>query len=88
MNDNELERLLKALANKRRVSIIRILVAKGEMTVGALAEHIKLSFKSTSRHLSVLISAGILDREQRSLSVFYKIAPDMSKISRNLISLL
>ena len=70
-----LERVLKALANKRRLEILKAL--KGgrdkELSVGEISERINLSFKATSRHLSILISADILGKEQRGLQVFYRI---------------
>lgn len=70
----DLERILKALANKRRLSIVKYLKKKKESTVGDIAEEIKLSFKATSKHLAVLYNADIVDREQRSLQMFYKLS--------------
>ncbi len=70
----ELERCLKALANKRRLAIIKLLKAQKEATVGEIASAIKLSFKSTSRHLAVLKAADIVDAEQRSISNYYRLA--------------
>ena len=63
-----LEFELKALANKRR-----LLKDKKELTVSEISKSIKLSFKSTSKHLSVLKSADILEYEQRGLLYFYKL---------------
>lgn len=80
MREKELEKLLKALANRRRLVILKYLAKRKEANVGSVAEHIKLSFKSTSRHLNILASAGILDRDQRGLEIFYSIsnnAPDI-----------
>lgn len=73
MNEKELEKALKALANKRRLQILRYLKKVKEAPVGDIAEEIRLSFKSTSRHLSVLAAADILERDQRSLQVFYRL---------------
>jgi DNA-binding transcriptional ArsR family regulator len=73
MKDRELERILKALANRRRLAIISFPKGKKEANVGDIAESINLSLKSTSRHLSVLSGADILDRDQRSSEVFYKL---------------
>lgn len=64
---------MKALANKRRMNIIRYLSRKKEATVGDIAKNIKLSFKSTSRHLTILYAADLVEREQRSLQIFYSI---------------
>ncbi|TSC68034.1 MAG: hypothetical protein G01um101472_187 [Parcubacteria group bacterium Gr01-1014_72] len=69
----ELERVLKALANRRRLGILKFLKLKKEAIVGEIAEAIRLSFKSTSRHLSILSGAGVVEREQRSTEVFYSI---------------
>ncbi|KKT40472.1 MAG: ArsR family transcriptional regulator [Candidatus Giovannonibacteria bacterium GW2011_GWA2_44_13b] len=70
-----LEKLLKALANKRRLEILKSLKKEpgDELSVGEIAEKIKLSFKATSRHLRILFEADILDKEQRNIQVFYHI---------------
>lgn len=82
------ERPLKALANKRRLEILKYLKNKREATVGDLAEYLKLSFKSTSRHLSVLYSADILEKEQRSSSCFYSLSSKLPLVAKSVISLI
>jgi DNA-binding transcriptional ArsR family regulator len=84
----EAEKLLKAFANRRRLRIVQFIKAKKEAPVGDISHEIGLSFKSTSRHLSVLAGCEILDREQRSSQVFYRIAPIQKPIARYLISTL
>jgi len=69
----EYEKIFKALANSRRLQIIKYLKFKKKATVTDISEHIRLSFKSTSRHLSILYSSGVVDREQKNLSVFYSL---------------
>ena len=88
MKEKELERSLKALANKRRLAILRFIRKEKEMSVGDIADEIKLSFNATSKHLGILASANILEKEQRSLQVFYKISDDLPEIVRRIISLL
>lgn len=88
MNEKTFERSFKALANRRRLAILLFLKKRREATVGDIAEAIKLSFKSTSRHLAVLANAGVIDREQRSLNVFYHIADGLMKPVRTTIELL
>ena len=56
------EKILKALANRRRLEIIRYLKQKRNANVGDIATHLKLSFKSTSRHLAVFYSAAIFEK--------------------------
>lgn len=88
MNEKELERTLKALANKRRIAILRFLKRKKEAPVGDIANVIHLSFRATSRHLITLLSADILDREQRSTEMHYRIAQAMPTAAKRIISLL
>lgn len=84
----QLERTLKALANKRRLAILEYLKKSDEATVGDIAEEIKLSFKATSKHLSILLSADIVEREQRSLEMWYSISPGCPNAAKSIIYLL
>ena len=69
----ELEQILKALANKRRLTILKLLKSRGEASVGQIADGIRLSFKATSKHLNILARADLLEKDQRSLIVFYSL---------------
>ncbi|MDE2173532.1 MAG: winged helix-turn-helix transcriptional regulator [Patescibacteria group bacterium] len=88
VSEKDFERVMKALANRRRLAILRFLKTEKEASVGDIAEEIKLSFKATSKHLSVLSAAGIVDREQRSLQMFYHLSSELSLPARSVISLL
>ncbi len=83
-----MERVLKALANRRRIAILRHLKKNKEASVGDLSEAIKLSFKSTSRHLAVLIGADIVEREQRGLLVFYKLSTTLPPLARAIFTVI
>ncbi|MBI2612572.1 winged helix-turn-helix transcriptional regulator [Candidatus Kaiserbacteria bacterium] len=67
----ETERVFKALANRRRLMIVQLLRAKGRRDVGSIAEHIRLSFAATSRHLRVLANADLVESEQVNTTVNY-----------------
>ena len=84
----DLEKTLKALANKRRLAIIKYLKANGEASVGELAKAIRLSFKSTSRHLRILLAADIIEPEQRSSQMFYRLSAVQKPPAKSIISLL
>ena len=84
----EHEKILKALANRRRLQILKYLKDKKLATVTLLAEHIKLSFKSTSKHLAILFGAGIVDKEQKNLSMFYSLANPLPKLAKQVIDLI
>jgi|CXWL01.1.fsa_nt_gi ArsR family transcriptional regulator len=81
VSERELERLLKALANKKRIVIMRHLKS-GPTTVGEIAKAIKLSIKATSHHLQLLSSAGYVVSEQEGLYVRYAINPQTDHAAR------
>ncbi|MFH1162357.1 MAG: metalloregulator ArsR/SmtB family transcription factor [Candidatus Jorgensenbacteria bacterium] len=84
----DLERTLKALANRRRLAIMKYLKEEREASVGKIAGAIRLSFKSTSRHLAVLHAADLVDRDQRDLQVFYRLANTARPAARAIITIL
>ena len=86
MKEVELERQLKVLANRRRIAILNLLRKRKEMSVSDIAEAIRLSFTSTSKHLTMLERAGFVEKEQRSLNVFYRIATPPPKLYRAVFS--
>ncbi|TSD06157.1 MAG: hypothetical protein Greene07147_16 [Parcubacteria group bacterium Greene0714_7] len=88
MNEKELERVLKASANRRRLAIIKFLKKQKEASVGDIATEIKLSFRATSKHLALLTHAGIIDREQRGLQMYYSIISNLPEVARRIIALL
>ncbi|MDD2657598.1 MAG: metalloregulator ArsR/SmtB family transcription factor [Candidatus Pacebacteria bacterium] len=88
ISEKDFERIMKAFANRRRLAILRFLKTEKEASVGDIAEEIKLSFKATSKHLGVLSAAGIVDREQRSLQMFYRISSDYPPPVHAVISIL
>ena len=76
----KLEKLLKVLANARRLNILGYLQRCKEASVGEVSEEIGLSFKSTSRHLNVLFAADLVEKEQRSLEVYYRLSESAKRI--------
>ena len=66
-----LERTLKALANRRRLAIVKFLYSKGPASVGSIAEHIRLSIAATSRHLRTLDAADLVEYTQVNTTIIY-----------------
>ena len=88
VDEKILEKVLKALANRRRLLILKYLKRSREASVGDIAGEIRLSLKATSKHLSVLSGAGIVDREQKSTQMFYSLVPQMPESARRIVALL
>jgi DNA-binding transcriptional ArsR family regulator len=84
----ELERTLKALANRRRLTILKHLKRHHEVSVGDIAGEIDLSFKATSKHLGILSACDIVEKDQRSLHMFYRLAFSQKPVVKHILSLL
>ena len=84
----EVERELRALANKRRLMIVKYLKSKREASVGDIADKINLSLKAASKHLITLSAAGVLEREQKKFQAFYRLANHQKPLAKYIISLL
>ena len=62
----------KAIAHPLRIAILDFL-KKGERCVCDIAEHIGSEQSNVSRHLSVMVKAGVLDCRKEGLKVIYKL---------------
>ena len=87
MTEKELEKVLKSLANRRRLAILGYLKERRRASVGEIAGAIKLSFRATSKHLIILSAADILDKEQQSLQIYYRLADSLPPAAKSIISL-
>src|SRR5215470_8886506 len=59
---DRLDAVFSALADPTRRAIMERLAAKGELTVGDVAEPFHISAPAISRHLQVLERAGLIER--------------------------
>ena len=84
----KLEKILKALANRRRLAILKYLKENKEAPVAEIAGEINLSFKATSKHLGVLSAVDIIEREQRSSQMFYRLSAEQELPAKYIISIL
>jgi DNA-binding transcriptional ArsR family regulator len=80
-----LEKYYKALANRRRLAILKYLKNVTKASVGQIAKELKLRLKATSKHLSQLSAIDCLEKEQQGLKVFYSINKKTSGIIHHLL---
>src|SRR3989344_8183023 len=79
----ELEKQLKALANKRRLRILTFITKRKQATVGEIADELGISMQATSKHLRLLYHVDMVESEQTGLQVRYhlaKIAPPIASL--------
>jgi len=66
-------RLLKALANEKRLLLLCRLV-EGECSVGQLNAHVDLSQSALSQHLAVLREDGLVTTRREAQTIYYALA--------------
>ncbi|MCJ7779140.1 MAG: metalloregulator ArsR/SmtB family transcription factor [Sedimentisphaerales bacterium] len=64
--------IVKAIAHPLRIAIVDFL-KDGEQCVCDIAEHIGSEQSNVSRHLSVMVLAGVLEHRKEGLWVIYKL---------------
>lgn len=67
-------KLMKALANEKRLAIVCRLAAAGEMCVHALATAAGLSSSAMSQHLAVLRHSQIVAARREAQTIHYRLA--------------
>ena len=69
----EAARLLRALANDKRLMLLCLLV-EGERSVGELNARVDLSQSALSQHLAVLREDGLVDTRREGQTIHYSLA--------------
>ena len=64
--------IAKAIAHPLRIAIVDFL-KDGQQCVCDIAEHIGSERSNVSRHLSVMVSAGVLEYRKEGLKVIYRL---------------
>jgi len=67
-------RLLRLLANERRLLLLCHLAGAGELSVGAMAGMVGLSQPALSQHLAKLREDGLVATRKSAQAVFYRLA--------------
>ena len=65
----------RTLSEPTRLQILNLL-RRGERNVGELADACGYTSANISRHLAILMQAGLVARESRGTSVYYRIADE------------
>jgi ArsR family transcriptional regulator len=64
--------IAKAVAHPLRIAVVNFL-KDGEQCVCDIAEHVGAERSNVSRHLSVMVNAGVLEYRKEGLKVLYRL---------------
>lgn len=84
----ELERLLKACADRTRMRILNMLAGEGEVSVWYLVEVLQTNQPKVSRHLAYLKRTGLVTDRKDGLRVYYRLASPLSVQTEKVLSCL
>lgn len=81
----ELAGAFKVLADPVRLRLLSLIASapEGEMCACDLTEPVGRSQPTVSHHLSLLTSAGLLEREQRGKWAWYRVVPERVAVLRD-----
>jgi len=75
------EKVLKALANKKRLEVLRLLKSSSDgINIGELAKKIRLSERSTSKHLFKLNEAGLVKKNRIGMFMISRVPKEVWQI--------
>lgn len=70
------DRLWAAVAEPGRRRLLDVLIVHGEATPTALAKELPFTRQAASKHLAVLLDAGLVTQRRNGREVRYRIEPD------------
>lgn len=79
--------LFKGFGNVNRLKILEVLSDRKEASVTELCGLLGISFKNTSRNLSILSNLGLVEYRGKEGRVFYSLSADLDKDARVLLKL-
>lgn len=71
--DRELERIIKGVANHRRLQILALLHKEPELSVQEIAEALKSEMKNISAHINKMAISGLVMKRSDNKAVRHKL---------------
>ena len=63
MDSYELEKIVKGVANHRRIDVMRLLRASPGLSVEEIAQQLRVEYKTLATHLFKLSSSGLVTKQ-------------------------
>jgi DNA-binding transcriptional ArsR family regulator len=79
--------VLRAISEPRRQELLTLLRSRGELSVGELADQVKVTQQAVSLHLKVLEEAGLVTARREGTRHIYAVRPEGFKPVQEFVSL-
>lgn len=73
MDDLNLVRIAKAIADPTRFAILKAIASREEISCGQLAELFPIAQATVSHHLNVLVSAGLVEMRKQGQHHYFRL---------------
>lgn len=83
----KLEKYLKAVANQRRLAILKYLKKNKEASVTELADDLAMSLKATSKHVGILSAVDIIKGSQKGPYMVYVLSKEQEPVVQSILKL-
>ncbi len=83
----ELEKIMKAFANKKRLEILQFLLSQERCSLGDIRKHIHASYRGTSKHLRRLYECDLIDREITQGEAYYFLSKTMPEAGKHILKI-
>ena len=80
--------IFKGFGNPYRLQILKLLKRHGKMSVTKVSEELGISFKNTSRNLSILANLDLVESEGRTDRVYYSINSELDRDLKSILNIL
>lgn len=70
----QLERIVKGFSNHRRIQILTLLSVFPELSVGEIAQRLKINLKTASEHIRRLAISGLVLKRNQGKNVRHKLS--------------
>ncbi len=77
MDNNQFQRIAKALADPRRFEVLEVIAAGGEMCCGEVVERFPVSQATISHHLKELTDAGLVETRAEGQFKYLRARPEV-----------
>lgn len=86
LDDAEIDRLFRALADATRRDIVARLLAGEPMSISALASRYEMSFTAVQKHVKVLRGAGLVTKHPRGRERIIRADPERISRARDVLA--
>jgi ArsR family transcriptional regulator len=85
LDDQRLVRILRALADTKRLRMVREIAARGETTCTAIGERLRMAQPTVSHHLKILGEAGVVHIRRDARHAYITVEHDaLAELGRTL----